>query len=462
MSGLQRVGLVLAPVAFALPLVVDVPGLDAPGERMLAIFLLAIVLWVSEAIPLFATAAVIIGAEIALVSDQALLALPAAYDPPAFATFYEALAHPVLILFLGGFFLADGAAKFALDRNLAAVLLRPFGSSPRAIMLGMMTITAVLSMFMSNTATTATMMAVVLPLVATLEPGDRLRTGLVLSIPVAANVGGLGTPVGSPPNAIALGGLVDAGVPITFVQWMAMTVPFMLVVLIGAWLLLGRLFPSSGRDLALDLTPKFERSRPAVVFYATFVVTVLLWLTEPLHGVPATIVGFVPVIVLLATRVFGADDLRGVRWDVLWLVAGGIALASGVAATGLDEWLLGLVDWQELPTAALLVVLAATGLVLSTVISNSATANLLVPLGIALAASPAVAAAPLAVGVLIAVGCSLAMSLPVSTPPNAIAYSTGWVQTRDLALTGVIVGTAGVVLFVLAGPWLWSLVGLLP
>jgi solute carrier family 13 (sodium-dependent dicarboxylate transporter), member 2/3/5 len=447
-------------LAFVLPLILDIPGLDPAGERMLAVFLLAVVLWVTEAVPLYATATLIISGQILLISDQAVAELPAAFEPPAFASFYQALAHPVLMLFLGGFFLAEGAAKFTLDRNLARVLLKPFGSSPRMVMLGLMLITAVLSMFMSNTATAATMIAVVLPVLGGLPPEDRLRTGMALSIPIAANVGGIGTPVGTPPNAIALGVLADAGIGITFVDWMVLAVPFMLVVLGVAWLMLGRLYRSEEARLEVDIRSDFDRSPAALVFYATFVATVALWLTEPFHGVDSNVVGFLPVVVLLCTRVFDADDLRRVRWDVLWLVAGGLALGTGVSATGLDAWMVGLVGWEALAPTLLVIVLAGIALALSTLISNSATANLLLPLGLTLAASEAVAVEPLLAGVLIAIGCSLAMALPISTPPNAVAYSTGLVTTRDLAVMGAIVGAVGLLLYAVAAPWIWQQLGL--
>ena len=456
---LQRVGLVLAPIAFVAPIVAQPDGLDAAGHRMLGVFLAAIVLWITEAIPLHATAVLIIGAEILLISDATVLPLPAEYDAPPFADFYAALANPVLMLFLGGFFLAEGAAKYRLDRNLARVLLRPFGASPAGIMLGLMIITAVLSMFMSNTATAATMTAVVLSVTASLPPGDRLRTSLALSIPIAANVGGIATPVGTPPNAIALGGLSGAGITITFLEWMLATLPFVLATLLVAWLLLRRLHPSPTTRLELGMEGEFDTSRPALLFYGVFAVTVALWLTEPLHGINSQVVGFVPVVVLLATRVFGVAELQNIRWDVLWLVGGGIALATGMAATGLDQWLVGQVAWEALPIAGLLVVLALIALGLSTTISNSATANLLVPIGITLAMSEAVDIDPLLAGLIIAVSCSLAMALPISTPPNAIAYATGAVSTRDLAVVGLLVGAAGLILFLGVAPLFWDLVG---
>ena len=142
--------------ALLLPWIVDFPGLSDVGSRMFGIFLMAIVLWVTEAIPLHATAALIVLLEILLVSDKAF-GVDSIGDPPPFETFFAAFAHPVIMLFLGGFFLAEGAAKFGFDRYLAKVMLRPFGTSTRNIMLGLMVITAALSMFMSNTATTATM-----------------------------------------------------------------------------------------------------------------------------------------------------------------------------------------------------------------------------------------------------------------------------------------------------------------
>lgn len=458
----RRLGLVLAAAAFALPWVVHLDGLSEPGHRILGIFLAAVVLWVTEAIPLHATAVLVIALEVALISDQAVVPLPDDGQAVGYAEYLGTLAHPVIILFLGGFFLADGASKFDLDRNLARVMLRPFGTRPRAILFGVMLITALLSMFMSNTATTATMLAVLIPVVRGLGESDRFRVGLALSVPVAANIGGIGTPVGTPPNAIALGALAEIDIRLTFVDWMVAAVPFVAVLLVLAWFVLGRLYPAGAEEVRLRIDARIDRSRPARIFYVTAALTVGLWLTEPLHGINSNAVGFLPVAVLLATRVFDADDLKNIQWHVLWLVAGGIALGNGVADTGLDAWLVDTVDWSAIPAGLLLAAMAILAIGLSTVISNSATANLLIPIGITLATSPAIAIEPLLAGLLIAVACSLAMALPISTPPNAVAYSTGVVATRDLVVTGVIVGGVGLVLFVFVGPLLWRLAGIVP
>jgi sodium-dependent dicarboxylate transporter 2/3/5 len=284
---------------------------------------------------------------------------------------------------------------------------------------------------------------------------------MVLAIPVAANIGGLGTPVGSPPNAIALGRLADEGIAVDFVTWMALAVPVAAIVLVGAWTLIIRRYPATTDVVEVRIGGAFERGRDPYILYVTFALTVVAWVTEPIHGVPSAIVGFAPVVVLLATGVFGVDDLRHLNWHVLWLVGGGIALGNGVATTGLDDWLVGLVDWGSMPTILLAAALGTLALVLSTIISNSATANLVVPIGVTLASSAAVDLDPLLAGLIIALSCSLAMSLPVSTPPNAIAYASGHVQTKDLAVVGAIVGIGGLLLVVFAAPPIWEAVGLL-
>ncbi len=427
---------------------------------MFAIFLLAIVLWVAEPIPLFATAVLIIILEILMISDQAVVGLPADFTPRAFRDYYAALADPVLMLVLGGFFLAMGSSIFRLDRAMGRLLLRPFGTKPSMIMLGLMLITATFSMFMSNTATTATMMAVVLPVVAALGAEDRLRVAMVLAIPFAANIGGIGTPVGTPPNAIAIGQLASSGITISFGKWMLMALPGVIVLLFVAWWLLQRMFPSDTKSIELNIEGEFARSRNAYIFYGVFIVTVLLWMTESFHGVTSSIVGFLPVVVLLATGVLKEKDIQNVQWHVLWLIAGGIALGRGIVDSGLDEWVIGLISWESFSSTVIAAAFAFAALALSTVMSNSASANLLVPLGVSLTLSGVVDLDPLIVGFMIAMGASLAMALPISTPTNAVAYSSGLIKTSDMAKTGLMIGIIGLILYLFVSPLLWSAMGI--
>ncbi len=458
----MRLGLGAAVLWFVVVLAIgDAGDLSTPASRMLAIFGAAVALWVSEAIPLSATSILIILAEILMISDEALFALPDGFDPPTYENIFATLASPILMLFLGGFVLADAAAKYGLDRNLAGVMLRPFGTRPAALLGGLMVITALLSMFVSNTATTAAMMAVVLPVAASLEPGDRFRVALILAVPVAANIGGLGTPVGSPPNAIALGRLDDQGIQVDFITWMAFAVPVAVLLLVVAWRLLVHRYPSSISSVSIRLGGRFDRSQSAMILYVVFGLTVVGWMTEPIHGIRSSIIGFAPVVVLLASKVFTVDDLRGLNWHILWLVGGGIALGNGVSSSGLDIWLVDRFDWGSMSTLLLMFAMAGLALFLSTIISNSATANLFAPIAISLALSDAVDLDPLLAGLLIAMACSLAMALPVSTPPNAVAYASGAIESKDMATVGLIVGGLGLVLVVFVMPPIWEAVGLL-
>ncbi|MDJ0953630.1 MAG: DASS family sodium-coupled anion symporter [Acidimicrobiia bacterium] len=456
---MRFVWLAVAVVAFLVPFVFEFDGLSPAGHRMFAIFLVAIVLWVAEPIPLYSTAALIIFLEILMISDQALVGLPADFEPRSFRDYYSALADPVLMLVLGGFFLAMGSSRFRLDRAMGRILLRPFGDRPANIMLGLMLITGTFSMFMSNVATTATMMAVVLPVVAALPTEDRLRVGMVLAIPFAANIGGIGTPVGTPPNAIAIGQLAGAGISISFGKWMVMALPGAIALIFISWWLIRRLFPSDTKTIDIEIEGEFDRSRKARIFYVVFIVTVLLWMTESFHGVTSSIVGFLPVVVLLITGVLNEKDLQSVQWHVLWLIAGGIALGRGIVDSGLDDWVIGLISWESLGATVTLGVFTVAALVLSTVMSNSASANLLIPLGVSLALSGTVDVDPLVVGFMIAIGASLAMALPISTPTNAVAYSSGLIKTADMAKTGMLIGIIGVIIYLFVSPLLWSAMG---
>lgn len=156
----------------------------------------------------------------------------------------------------------------------------------------------------------------------------------------------------------------------------------------------------------------------------------------------------------------GGEDLGRLSWPVLWLVAGGIALGDGVGKTGLDTWILGLFDWNAMPGTVVVIVMGVLGLAMSNVISHSAASNLLIPLAMGLATGID-GLDPVTIAVILALACSLGMSLPISTPPNAIAYATGEVTTADMAKVGIVVGVVGTALLVLVMPTLWSTLGLL-
>ena len=455
--GSALIGLLL----LCFPSVIGMDGLSPAGQITLGIFLMAGTYWILEPIPIFATSLLVIFLQVLLLSDQGLISFdPNVYELENYKTFYGTLANPIIILFLGGFSLATAAVKYGLDQRLTKVLLKPFGSNPSAVCLGMMLSTALLSAFMSNTATTAMMMTMVVPVIMAMKQGDPFQKGIALSIPVAANIGGIATPIGSPPNAIALTALREQGVNLTFSSWMVLAVPLVIIMLILAWRILLFLFPPSGKSIEIDFKSQFTWSKQAITTAVIFGITILLWITEKLHGVSSNVVAFFPITFLPALGILRKADIRRYSWEVLWLVAGGISMGISLKNTGLAEWLIGLIAWESLGTVGIVAIFVTVAYSVANLVSNTVTATLLIPLATGLGISgimgPEFPLAPIIV--LIGIIVSFSMMLPISTPPNAIATSTGMIQTKDMAKTGALVGLAAIVLCSLSYFLFWPLI----
>lgn len=367
-----------------------------------------------------------------------------------FATF----ADPIIILFLGGFFLADAATKYRLDINLARVLLKPFGTNPKFVLLGLMSVTAIFSMFMSNTATAAMMLALLTPVLALFKPEDRGRAAFALCIPIGANVGGIGTPIGTPPNAIALKAMQDLGLDVSFGKWMAFGIPFVIIMLLVGWLVLIKMFPISqpSLDLSKELKGKFLKTPKAIVVYATFIITILMWIIpKEYHGLDANSVAIIPIAVFSVTGVITKKDLRAMSWDVLWLVAGGFALGVALSETNLAKDMISAIPFGEWNSTVLLIGASCICLFMATFMSHTATAALLVPIlagvaGAMLATGSMDNPGAVALLVTVAFASSLGMALPISTPPNAMAYATGLVEQKGMAISGTILCILGLVI----------------
>ncbi|RJG41849.1 SLC13 family permease [Motilimonas pumila] len=426
-----------------------IDGLTQIEQRVIAIFVLAALCWVLEPIPIYATSVVIIVLELLLVSDKGLWFTKVPSDDLgqliSHKTIMGTFASPIIMLFLGGFFLAMAATKYRLDTNLARVLLKPFGKDPKYVMLGLMMITAIFSMFMSNTATTAMMLSILTPVLALFKMEDMGKVAFALSVPVAANIGGIGTPIGTPPNAVALKYLVDDNA-ISFGQWMAFGVPFVVVMLFIAWVLLSRLFPASEKEINLNIKGKFLKTPKAITVYATFILTILLWLMGGLHGMNSYVVALIPVAIFSMFNIITKEDLKKISWDVLWLVSGGIALGVALDKSGLAANAVNAIPFAAAHPLLLIVAASLLCLLMANFMSHTATANLLLPLVAALGASmhsllPYGGEVALILAVTFA--ASLGMSLPISTPPNALAFASGHVKTKQMAKVGVILGVIG-------------------
>ena len=464
---MNRARLIKLCIALIVPLIVllipreaiPIEGLTVTMHRVLAIFALALCLWVLEPIPIFATSVVVIVLELMVISDKSIKWLmPAPEQAEAFGQVlgYKAImatmADPIIMLFLGGFFLGAAATKYQMDNNLGRVLLRPFGTRSSLVMLGMMVITAIFSMFMSNTATTAMMLAVLMPVLRSIDVDDPARVGFALAIPFAANIGGIGTPIGTPPNAVGLKYLRDAADQplISFAEWMLFAVPFVIVLLLLSWLVLLWMFKPKSPRLKVEFKGTWLKSPQAWVVYVTSAVTILLWLTGgQVHGLTSHTVALIPVAVFCCTGVMTSADLKTLSWDVLWLVAGGFALGLALEGTGLSAALVQSIPFDTLPALLIIGVAVALTYAMATFMSNTAAANLVLPIMAALGVSLA-SLVPLGGHVMLILvvtfAASLAMTMPITTPPNAMAYATGWVRTGAMAKSGGVIGIIGIAL----------------
>lgn len=421
---------------------------------MAGIFVLASMLWVTEVVPLFATSLLVIGLQLVLLSNPGGwtgLGFASGSSPP-YREILSAAVDPVLVLFFGGFVLAQAAVNERVDRALSAVFLRPFGGQPRWVLLGIMLITLLFSMWMSNTATATMMLALVTPLVAGLPPKEPFRKALILAIPFTCNIGGMGTPIGSPPNAVALGFLQEAGHPIAFLDWMRVAVPLTLILTLLAWGILWASFSPVTAGLRFAF-PRERLTRRGWMVVAIFTVTVLLWMSDQWHGLPPAVVAVLPAVILTASGLFTPNDLNRLEWRILILIAGGISLGSGMHLTGLDQIMVGWLPTEGMGALGLLTVLVLATLFVGSFMSNTAAANLFLPIGISAAAVPGVEGQlhPIHIAMSIALAASISMALPISTPPNALAHAKGEFTSGEMARLGLILGSVGAVLIVLGG-----------
>ena len=463
--------IVLAVTIFLWAVPVSFYGIEAltvVQQRVIALFVFAALMWMFEIIPNWTTSLLLIVLTLLTISDKGI----GLFCDPKFGTLvsYKSLmasfADPVVMLFMGGFVLAIMAEKYGLDVTLARVLLKPFGTKPNMVLLGFLVVIAIFSMFMSNTATAAMMLAFLAPVLSVLPSDDKGKIGLSLAIPVAANIGGIGTPIGTPPNATAVRFLTEAGYEVSFSDWSIRMIPYVLIMILVAWVILQLLFPFKTKKLVLDIP---ANKRPVdwktYVVWITFIGTILLWATESLTGINSNVVALIPLGVLTMTGIFTKEDIKEINWTVLWLVAGGFALGTALQGTGLAKVLINAIPFGSMSVLLVLIIAGLVCYFLSNFISNSATAALLIPILIVVAegmADPAASnnASFVALGgthamiSFIAVCASIAMLFPISTPPNAIASSTGLVQTKDMTKVGIIIGAIG---FILGFFWLTKL-----
>ena len=461
--------MLLAAAAYAFPL----PGVSEAGRRLTAVLMVVVTLWIAEALPLAITA---------LLGPALSVLVGVAPVEQAFAAF----SNPIVMLFIGSFLLARLTFKHRLNERIAfrVLSLRVVGSDPIRAFVFLGLTTAALSAWMSNAAVTAMMLPIALSLLVAMTGGDRraapptFAAGMVLVVTYSASVGGLFTPVGTPPNLIGIGLIEQAtGQRIDFITWIVKVFPVTFVTLLIMMAYFAYLFRHEKAGLIFDRSTMVTRyatlgrwrtveKRSA----AALLSTVALWLFSPLiqlahaptgqwlathvpEGVAPLLVA-APLFWLAEERgsmrpILELDDLAMIDWPVIVLFAGGMCLGQLMIQTGmakaLGELLALYVPAGQSPLLVLIFCLLAVGV--SETTSNTASANMVVP--VVVAVSTQVGADPIALGLAATVSCTFGFMLPVSTPTNAMAYATGYVSQRQMIRYGVVLDLIGVVLLTL-------------
>ncbi len=438
-------------------------GLSPAGWTVLGVAGLMAVWWAVEAIPVPATALV----------PLAALPLLGARDVPETAAPY---ANPLVFLFLGGFLVARGLQRWGLHKRIALSIAAASGARPDTLILGFMMATAFLSMWVSNTATAVMMVPIAASVIGVVALGPeqsaargQFGTAMMLGIAYAASIGGVGTLIGTPPNAFLAAYMEQTyGQDVSFARWALIALPVVAVLLPAAWLLLTRVFypvcvapglrttDGSGRAVLRDalagLGPMGMAERRVLM---VFVAVALAWVTRPLlQGVPGFgglsdpaigIIGGLALFLLPAGRGNGErgqalltwKDAEGLPWGVLLLFGGGLSLAEAIKETDLADWLgSGLTSLEGMPLLLFIVIIGAVIKLLTEMTSNTATTAAFLPIATAIAS--ATGYDPMMLAVPVAMGASCAFMLPVATPPNAVVFASGYVTIPEMVRAGIV------------------------
>lgn len=457
---LKPVPIIAGLLLFLLLLFLPAPeGLSVEGWRVVAVASLMIVWWITEAIPVPATAL----APIALFPITGATSGSEATSP---------YGDPIIFLFMGGFILALAMERWNLHRRIALNIVARTGTQQGRIVAGFMLATAFVSMWVSNTATVVMMLPVALSVVGLLaDDADGAKSkfplALLLGVAYAASIGGVATLIGTPPNALLAGALNQTyGYDIGFGRWMIIGVPVAIVMLFAAWLFLTKLTIRLDKGEVEGAADLFRAeigklgvwSVPEIRVAIVFVVTAFAWvfrtlLDDYIPGLNDTSIAILAALVLF---VLPAGDGKGgaliewkqalrLPWGVLVLFGGGLSLAAAVVSTGLDQWIGDQVGTIAgvLPLLGIVVLVSVVILLLTEFTSNTATAATFLPLVAALAIS--LGENPLMLAVPAALAASMAFMLPVATPPNALVFGSGHVTIPQMATQGIWLNLAAVV-----------------
>jgi sodium-dependent dicarboxylate transporter 2/3/5 len=433
-----------AVVALALTFLIKEPQFTDSQLYVLFLMFFAIGLWITEAIPPFAVSLFIIAYLVFTLGNPNLNSAPQKID-----RYVNTFSSSIIWLLLGGFFMATAMTKTKLDQQLLRATLLLSGTKPRNILVAVMFTTMTASMLMSNTATAAMVVAAIMPLVTSIGKTG-FSKALLLGVSIAATVGGMGTIIGTPPNAIAAGILENSGQKIDFLTWMKYGIPVAIALTAISCFVLLKIFVKKSAPVSFEFMNKQktettkEPTTQRRIVMVVIIITILFWLTTSVHGITVAAISAIPIVVLTLTGVLDNADIKKLPWDTLLLVAGGLSLGEALQSTGIMDHYANQLRTLSVSTTAFIFILCYATMIFSNIMSNSATATVLIPLGMAI-----LIGFESQVAIAIGLATSTALFLPVSTPPNAIVYSTGLLEQKDFRIGGILIAILGPLLAVL-------------
>ena len=417
---------------------------------------LVVVLWVTEAVPLFVTA---------LIVPVVLGATGVATAEAALRPFF----HPIIALFFGGFLMAEAMKRVRLDHLAAVSLVAAVGRTPRTLVFGMMGVAAFLSMWMSNTAAAAVLVPIALAVTTPLGRPGYTRLA-VLGIAYASTLGGVGSAIGTPANPLAIEFLgTVTGREISFVEWFAFGLPMVAVFLpmmaVYLWWRLEasvdpEVFGEARQAAIAEAREAGGLDGPQRTVLAVFGLVMAIWLTQTWHGLETGIVAVGGAVLLALLGKVLPEDLGRISWNALITFGGGLTLGVSLTESGVSDWIATKMSLlSALPAFVGIAAVAAVALLLTTVASNTATAAIMIPLAIPLAGVLGVS--PVLLVIVVAVASSIDFALVIGTPPTMIAYSTDLFSTREIFRVGIVLDAVGLGVLVTAVIGIWRALGIL-
>ncbi len=430
-------------IVLALILAVSVFSLsffdNALQARATLIAGVCLILWLSEIVPAYVPTFILWALTVILLAPIS--------KNYAFGEVLKWAANPILILFFGGLTFGVAASRYKLDILLAKLAVKFSRQNRLLLIILTVGVTAFMSMWLSNIAAAAMMIAALHPLTKKLHLQNNFRRALLIAVAIGANFGGIATPIGTGPNAIAIS-VIERQKHITFIEWMSFALPLTIGLLIVGTLMIKLIYRVKGNFEADEIAvPKLSKKAKIVII--VFALTILFWLTEPFHGVSSPVVALISAAILFGSGLLKRKDLNAIDWGTIALIAGGISLGNLLESVNLIEFWANQLDWSVMPLTLQIFIVCFASALLAALMSNTATVTMLIPFAAAFIPHQSVS-------ILIAVAASLGIPFIISTPINAMVHGEGGVRAKDFFVIGFPLMILGCLLLAITGFYVLS------